>query len=284
LVKIIEEKIILITGSTDGIGYQSAIELAKLGYHVIIHGRNREKTEKALKRIRDEVNNDDAVLSGVYADLSSLAEIKIMISNIYSRFDRLDVLINNAGVIRPERTINEDELEETFAINYLAPFLLTNHLLDLLKKGASSRIVNVVSRVQSNQLDLDDLQLEKGYTAVKAYAKSKTALILFTYFLAERLRNEKVTVNCLHPGVINTKLLRAAFGAGGADLSEGAKTLVFAAVSPKMENVSGKYLVFNRQESSKEITYDKEIQKMLWNRTEEILESSHKEPNSESWN
>ena len=264
-----EKKFILITGSTDGIGYQTAIDLAKSGNHVIVHGRNQEKAELAMRKIEEVTNSYN--LSYVYADLGSFSQIKEMVSDLYKRFDKLDVLINNAGIIRPERTVNQEGLEETFAINYVAPFLLTNLLLDLLKKGTSSRIVNVVSRVQSNQLDTDDLQLEKEYTAVKAYAKSKTALIMFTYLLAKKFRNQDITVNCLHPGVINTKLLRAAFGAGGVSLAEGSKTLVFAATAPELEKVTGKYFVNNRSVSSKEITYDIEVQKTLWKKTEEIL-------------
>jgi len=222
-----------------------------------------------MNKIEKATNSNK--LSYVYADLGSFAQIREMVSNIYERFDRLDVLINNAGVIRSERRVGQEGLEETFAINYVAPFFLTDLLLDLLKKGKSSRIVNVVSRVQSTQLDFEDLQLEKGYTAVKAYAKSKTALIMFTYLLAEKLLDKNITVNCLHPGVINTKLLRSAFGAGGAPLTEGAKTLIFAAIASELENVSGKYFVNNRSKSSKEITYDKEVQRTLWKKTEEIL-------------
>lgn len=234
-----------------------------------MHGRNREKAELTINNIEKATSSNN--VSYVYADLGSFAQLKEMVSYIYDRFDRLDVLINNAGVIRSERRISQEGLEETFAINYVAPFILTKLLLDLLKKGKSGRIVNVVSRVQSNQLDFEDLQLEKGYTAVKAYAKSKTALILFTYLLAEKLKDKDITVNCLHPGVINTKLLRSAFGAGGAPLKEGAKTLIFAATAPELEKVSGKYFVNNRSESSSEITYNKEVQKTLWKKTEDIL-------------
>jgi len=266
---ILEEKIILITGSTDGIGYQTAIELAKSGYHVIVHGRNREKAELTLRSIKKEIN--DSKLSSVYADLRSFTQIKEMVNDVYDRFDRLDVLINNAGVYRSERIITQEGLEETFAVNYVAPFLLTNLLLDLLKKGKSARIVNVTSRVHSNRFDLDNLQLENGYTGVKAYANSKTALILFTYLLADKLKNTDISVNCLHPGVINTKLLRSAFGSQGRSLIDGAKILIFAAIAPELENVSGKYFVNNRSQSSKTTTYDKDIQKMLWKKTEELI-------------
>ena len=177
----------MITGSTDGIGYQAAIELAKLGHHVIIHGRNREKAVSTMNKVQETTKSNQ--LNFVYADLGSLVQIREMVNKFYEHYDRLDVLINNAGVIRQKRTVNQYGLEETFAINYLAPFYLTNLLLDLLENGRPSRIVNVVSRVHSNHFDFDNLQWEKGYTAVKAYAKSKTALILFTYLLAEKLQS-----------------------------------------------------------------------------------------------
>ncbi len=274
-----ETKTILLTGSTDGIGYQAALELAKARHHVIIHGRNKEKAKFAMDKIAKLTHNNN--LSYVYADLGKLDQIRAMASTLYENFNNIDVLINNAGVVRLKRTISQDGLEETFAINYLAPFLLTNLLLDLLINGKSSRIVNVVSRVQSNQLNFDDLQLEKEYTAVKAYAKSKTALILFTYFLAEKLKDKGITVNCLHPGAINTKLLRAVFRSDGASLEVGAKTLVFAATAPELEGVSGKYFVNNLSKSSKKITYDKEVQKILWKKSEELLKNApdlHQKP------
>jgi NAD(P)-dependent dehydrogenase (short-subunit alcohol dehydrogenase family) len=264
-----DKKTILITGSTDGIGYQSAIELAKAGHHVIVHGRNRERVESAVRVIAKESNRDN--LSYVIADLLDFNQIKKMASEIHDKFDKLDILINNAGVYRSKLIYNQNGLEETFVVNYLAPVLLSNLLLDLLKKAESGRIVNVASQVHSNHIDFDDLQLEKGYTGVKAYANSKLALILFTFYFAERLRDTHITINALHPGVINTKLLRSAFGVGGASLTEGANALIFVAIAPEIKKVSGKYFVNNRPESSKNITYDKEIQKRLWEKTEEIL-------------
>ncbi len=266
-----DKKTILITGSTDGIGHQAAIELAEAGHHIIVHGRNRERAESAMRAIAKESKSDN--LSYVNADLLNFNQIKEMVSEIHDKFDTLDVLINNAGVYRSKRSINHDGLEETFAVNYLAPFLLSNLLLDLLKNAQSGRIVNVASRVHSNHVDFDNLQLEQGYTGVKAYANSKLALILFTYYFAEKLRDTNVTINALHPGVINTKLLKSAFGVGGASLTEGASTLIFAAIAPEIKNVSGKYFVNNRPTSSKDITYDKEIQKRLWDNTEEMLKN-----------
>ncbi len=217
-----------------------------------------------------EITNKNNV-SSVYGDLSSFNEIKEMVNDIYNRFNRLDVLINNAGVYRSTRDLTQEGLEETFAINYIAPFILMNLLIDLLKKAKSSRIANVVSRVHSNQLNFNNLQFETGYTGVKAYARSKTCLIMFTYLLADKLKNTEITVNCLHPGIINTKLQRAAIGSGGASLLEGAETLVFAATAPELKNLSGKYFINNSPRPTKDITYNKEIQNKLWKKTEELV-------------
>ncbi|MFW9968924.1 MAG: SDR family NAD(P)-dependent oxidoreductase [Candidatus Odinarchaeota archaeon] len=269
MIKLKDEKIILITGSTDGIGYQTAVELVKLGYTVIIHGRNQEKAELTIQRIKNDTNQNN--IRAVYADLSSFSQIKDMSNMIYNHFDKLDVLINNAGVYKPKRQLTQEGLEETFAVNYVAPFLLTNLLLNLLRNAKSSRIVNVVSRVQSNHLDLKNLQFETGYTGVKAYALSKTCLIMYTYILAQKLRTENITVNCLHPGVINTKLQRTAMGFGGLSPSEGAKNLIYAATSPKLEDISGAYFMNNKSSPTKDITYNKELQQKLWKKTEQLV-------------
>jgi NAD(P)-dependent dehydrogenase (short-subunit alcohol dehydrogenase family) len=266
-----KETFVLITGSTDGIGKEAAIALVNQGAHVIIHGRNQEKTKKTLEIIKKNTNSQK--IDGVTADLGSVSQIKDMVNVLYERFDHLDVLINNAGVYRAQRQITQNGLEETFAVNYVAPFYLSNLLIDLLKKSKSGRIVNVVSQVQSNQLDFNDLQFIKGYTGVKAYARSKTCLIMSTYLLAEKLKNSNITVNCLHPGVINTKLLDAAMGSVGAPVSKGADTLIYAAIAPELKNKSGKYFKNNKPEFSKEITYNKEIQEKLWHLTEELLKT-----------
>ncbi|TFG26718.1 MAG: SDR family NAD(P)-dependent oxidoreductase [Promethearchaeota archaeon] len=269
----LKEKLILITGSTSGIGKATAIKLSKLGAHVIIHGRNEIKTRKTIELIKNEIS--PAKIDGVYADLRSQEQIKEMVEKLYVKFDQLDVLINNAGVIREKRTLTEEGLEETFAVNYIAPFLLTNLLIDLLKKSKAGRIVNVASQVHSNHLDFNDLQYEKGYSGVKAYARSKTCLIMFTYLLAEKLKKTNITVNCLHPGIINTKLLEASMGAPvGAPVSIGAENLIYVATNQKLKNVSGKYFNNKKQEFSKELTYDKEIQKKLWKKTGKILSTN----------
>ncbi|MFX1235198.1 MAG: SDR family NAD(P)-dependent oxidoreductase, partial [Promethearchaeota archaeon] len=224
--------------------------------------------EEIYKNIQGSSNVDVMKI-----DTSSIKSIREFSQQYHKKYSKLDVLINNAGVYKPVRSTTEEGFETTFAVNYIAPFLLTNLLIELLKKSTSSRIVNVASRVHSNQFDFKNLQFERGYTGVKAYAQSKTALILFTYLLADKLKNTNVVANCLHPGVINTKLLRAAYGSYGVPVLEGAKTLIFAATSQELETVTGKYLVSNHPELSKDITYNKTIQKMLWNRTEELIGS-----------
>ena len=263
------KKIVLITGSTDGIGKESAIQLVKQEYHVIIHGRNDKKALGTLKQIRDEVNNNE--VSYVVGDLGSFSEIKALVKDIYSKYSKLNVLINNAGILNNQRNLTEDGLEETIVVNYIAPFYLTNLLMNLLKKGKNSRIINVASEVHSNHLDFENFQFEKGYTGVKAYALSKTCLIMFTYSLAEKLRAYDISVNCLHPGIINTKLLQVTSGTYGAPVSIGAESIIYAATSNELNNETGLYLKNNHREKSKEITYDKNLQSKLWLKTEDIL-------------
>jgi NAD(P)-dependent dehydrogenase (short-subunit alcohol dehydrogenase family) len=262
------QKTVLITGSTDGIGKESAIKLVNSGYYVIIHGRNQQKVLDTIESITLLTNKSD--LSYIIGDLNSFSQIKEMTTQLYEEFDHLDVLVNNAGVYRSSRIINDEGLEQTFAVNYIAPFLITYYLLDLLKKADNARIVNVVSQVHSNQLDLSDLQSSQGYTPVKAYALSKTCLIMFTYRLAERFRSDKMTFNCLHPGIINTKLLEAAMGHLGAPVEQAADYIYYAVNSPDLNNVSGKYLNTTKIEDSKSITYNKILQEQLWKKTEDI--------------
>ena len=203
-------KRILITGSTDGIGKQTAIELAKLGASILIHGRNEERCAKAVNDIVSVSGNAD--INYISADISSLSQVKMMAKDIITKFDRLDVLINNAGVYENGKIFTIDGYEATFAINHLAHFLLTNLLLDLLKSSAPTRIINVSSIAHTNcDFDLENLNSEKYFDSYNAYAISKAANILFTYKLAMNLERSYVTVNSLHPGVISTKLLHKGF-------------------------------------------------------------------------
>lgn len=264
-----KDKVILITGSTDGIGKEAAIKFVEMGVHVIIHGRNQKKAEMIMNEIEKKTNLHN--MSTLYADLASIDQIATMVDDIYKKFDQLDVLINNAGIYRPQRQLSHDGIEETFAVNYIAPYILSNRLVKLLKKTNSSRIVNVVSEVQTNQLDFNNLQFETGYTGVKAYARSKTCLVMYTYLLADKLKKYNITVNCLHPGIINTKVLDAAMGMVGSPTSVGADTLIHAATSSKLEGITGKFLDMKRIQPSKDITYNKELQEKLWQKTEKLI-------------
>ncbi len=260
-------KTILVTGSTDGIGRQAAIDLLKLGAHVIIHARNEQRAIKAIEFIKNHAGLDG--IEAAIADLSSLEQIRGMAARIRKEHGHLDVLLNNAGVYQNRRTTTVDGYETTFAVNHLAPFLLTLLLLDMIKKSGSGRIVNVASQAHASSLDFDNLQGEKSYSAYQAYAGSKLCNIMFTYMLADLLEGRDISVNCLHPGVIDTKLLRAGFG-GGAPVSEGSRRLVFCAISPECEGLTGRYFVDCREVKSSTISYDKKAQIRLWEMSERM--------------
>ena len=263
-----KDKTVLITGATDGIGRQTALELAKSGARIFIHGRNEKKCQHTISFIENQGGRSH--IEYFCADLSDFKQIRRMADNILGRTDRLDVLINNAGIFEKERKLTSDGLEMTFAVNHLAYFLLTGLLLDLLKGSAPARIVNVSSMAHSSDIDFNNLRGEKHYSGLEAYSLSKLANILFTFSLAEKLKDSGITVNCLHPGVISTKLLHAGFGFGGDSLEEGAKTSVFLASSNEIADVSGEYFNNSRIASPASIAYDKDVQKRLWYISEEL--------------
>lgn len=255
-------KNILITGSTDGIGRQTALELAKKGYRVLIHGRNEERCKAAVTYVKENSGNDQVTF--FIADLTEFRDIKNLADEVKKTVPVLDVLINNAGVFETERIILPNGFEKTFMVNYLAHFVLTLQLLELLKKAEEGRIVNVSSMAQAGTIDFDNLNGEKYYDGYNAYAVSKLENVLFTYKLARMLQSTNITSNCLHPGVISTKLLHAGWGIGGASTEEGAKTSVFAATSPELKGKSGLYLVNSRESRSSAMSYDKKVQDRLW--------------------
>ncbi len=265
-----ENKIVLITGATDGIGKQTAYELADKNATVILHGRNKGRLLKTQEEISHLTNNNN--ISIVTANLSSLKHVRLFAEEIKTKFKQLDVLINNAGVYMKTRVLTEDGFETTFAVNHLAPLLLTNLLLNLLKQSRSARIINVSSIAHTRaQLAFENLNSEKHFDAYNAYAVSKLANVLFTYKLADQLKNDSVTVNALHPGVIGTKLLHAGFNIGGAPVKEGAATSVYLASSNEVENVSGKYFERMEDVASSDDSYNKENQKKMWNVSSQMV-------------
>ncbi len=264
--------VILVTGSTDGIGKATARELAVRGAEVILHGRDHGKGEKVFQELKAVTGN--SALSLITADFSEQKNVRRLAEEVSSCYDRLDVLINNAGTGKKERIITPDGIEMTFAVNYLAPFLLTRLLLPLLKTGAASRVVNVSSVTHNfiKKIDWDNLQGEKGYTVYGMYALTKFANITFTYMLAERLAGNGITVNCVNPGVVSTKLLKGLFPSLLAKPpSDGAQLIVYLALSPGVAGVTGKY--FNESEEpgpSSDLSYDPGVQERLWLVAEEL--------------
>ncbi len=248
-----KNKNILITGATAGIGLETAKALAKQGANVYIHGRNKEKAQKAVDEVIAYSGNKN--VDFFIADLSSQKEVRKLADEVKAKLDRLDVLINNAGGVFQKRQLSVDGIEMTFANNHLSYFLLTHLLLDLLKKSANSRIVNVASHSHySGKFDFEDMKMERSYNIMKAYERSKLGNVLFTMELAERLKGTGVTVNALHPGVVKTgiagkntgKLVVLAWKLfelyqGAISAEDGAKTSIYLASSPEVEGESGKY-------------------------------------------
>src|SRR5919112_935594 len=259
---------ILVTGATDGLGRSVAQEFAAEGATVLLHGRSPERLEATLEELSSQTGGENA--SSYLADLSSLAAVRDLAQRILSEHERLDVLVNNAGVISPERRESEDGYELTFAVNYLSPFLLTRLPLPLLKDSAPARIVNVASAGQS-PLDFSNLMLEHGYDAMKAYSQSKLAQVMFTFELAEQLRGTGVTVNALHPAsLMDTKMVQDTFGYTMSTVEEGADATVHLAASPELEGVTGRYFDGTREARANGQAYDKEARQTLWELSEEL--------------
>ncbi len=268
----LEGKTILVTGATDGVGKQSALELAQMGAKVILHGRSLERARQTKKEIEQATGNHQ--LDIVLADYCSLKQVKAMAEEINAKFSHLDVLLNNTGVYLKDRFVTEDGFEMTFQVNYLSVFLLTNLLLGLLKKSSPARIVTVASTAHMGSgLDFNDLQMEKDFDGEKAYRLSKLACICMSYELAERLKNSGVTSNSLHPGAVDTKMLRFAHeDMQGINIQDGAATSVYLASSPDVEGVTGLFYDEKKPIKSKELSYDPATRKKFWEIGEKLLE------------
>ena len=266
-------KTVLITGATAGIGKATALGLATMGAHVAITGRDPARTEATAGEIHATGGRQ---VDAFVADLSSQSEVRRLADEVLQRLSRIDVLINNVGGYWNTRQVTADGLEHTFAVNHLAPFLLTSLLLDRLKHNAPARVVTVSSHAHaSGRIDFDDLQSERSYSGARAYNQSKLANVLFTYELARKLQATPVTANALHPGVVNTS-----FGtedpAGVQRLfvpfmrpfmktpAEGAATPIHLASAPDLERVTGRYFANSKPKKSSQRSYDEATAARLW--------------------
>ena len=261
-------KICMITGANSGIGKETAVGLAKQGATIILVCRDAAKGEAALKEIKERTGN--SAIDMLLADLSSQQAIQDLVKDFKSKTQKLHVLINNAGIVLSKRSLSADGIETQFAVNHLAPFFLTNLLLDVLKASAPARVVNVSSAMHK-WATLDDLQSEKKYGAFSTYGKSKLALTLFTYELARRLQGSGVTVNAVHPGVVKTNLGRDMnwFSRGFSKIFfkspvKGAATSIYVASSPDVEGITGKYFANKKETPSSQLSYDESAAKQIW--------------------
>lgn len=274
-------KVCLITGANSGIGYQTALELARMGATVVMVCRNRAKGEAAQSEIKAKSGNANIDL--LLADLSSQQSIHQLAANFKQRYTQLHVLVNNAGLFSMQRKETVDGIEMTLAVNLLAPFLLTNLLLDVLKASAPARIVNVSSEAQAiNFIDMNDLQGVRKYGGWRAYGQSKLALVLFTYELARKLQGTGVTANCLHPGFVATNFAQSDMAAPLRALTQfvfsllaisperGAQTSLYLASSPDVEDITGKYFDKSIPKRSVARSYDESLQRALWKECAEL--------------
>jgi NAD(P)-dependent dehydrogenase (short-subunit alcohol dehydrogenase family) len=277
---IMRGKIVLVTGSNSGIGKETAYQLARMGATVVMAVRNRESGEAAMKKIMEATGNKN--VSILVADLSIMDGVRDLAKQFKEKHDKLDVLVNNAGGIFAHRIVTDDGFEMSLALNHLAPVLLIHELMDALKAGAPSRIVNVSSGAHAfGRVDLDDLQ-STNYSSMRAYGGAKLMIIMATYLLSRKLKGTDITINVLHPGVVRTRFgqndtgrFRRAFfrffSLFAKSPEKGAKTSVYLASSPEVEGVSGKYFVNSREKESSKESYDVELQEEVWKKTLEML-------------
>lgn len=277
---ILQGKVCLITGANSGIGKATALGLAHLGATVILVCRDQHRGEAAQAEIKAQSGNASVDL--LLADLASQASLRQLAEAVKAQYPNLHVLVNNAGVMPSHRTLTADGLEANFAINHLGPFLLTNLLLDVLKASAPSRIVFVASQVVS-PLDFEDLQSEQHFGMNSTYGKSKLCNILITQELAKRLEGTRVTVNCLHPGLVSSNLshdwaapLRVLYRLVGMSPAKGAQTALYLASSPEVEGITGKYFKKQRPVPAPKLAQDEASTKRLWQVSEEMTQlASH---------
>jgi len=273
-----KDKIVLITGSSSGIGKATALALAKLGATILIVSRNEQRGQKALKDIQAQSQNTNIYFFS--CDLSLMADVKSLAQEIKSKYDRIDVLINNAGILPGKHALTPEGLEVCWATNYLSGFLLTLSLMDLLMQSVSARIINVSSEAHRlGQLNIEQQASPEKYSSFTAYCDSKFANILFTYELSRRLELTNITVNCLHPGVIASNFGTTAYGMVKwlfrltrplmKSAKQGATTVVYLATSLEVAGITGKYFKNKKAVKSAKETYSTHLARRLWKFSEE---------------
>lgn len=270
--KRIKEQTILITGATDGLGKSAARALAAKGAKLLLHGRNPEKGEAVLREIKEETGNK--AVSYWNADFAVLSDVASLTDRLLRSGEHIDVLINNAGLGSGKRTgavreLNGDGYELRFTVNYLSHVMMTTRLLPLLRDGG--RIVNV-SSIGQTDIDFDDVMMERGYGASRAYCQSKLAQIMYTFDLAEKLTDRRIVVNALHPSTyMNTKMVAEHFGEFQSTVEEGTEALLRLAISQELEGVTGEY--FNVLEKDRAISqaYDRDARGKLREATARLL-------------
>jgi NAD(P)-dependent dehydrogenase (short-subunit alcohol dehydrogenase family) len=267
----LDEHVILVTGSTDGLGRAVARELAAQGATVVLHGRDRAKGEATLRQLRAETGSERLTFQP--ADFSSLAQVRGLAERVLAEHDRLDVLVNNAGIGSGSgrRELSEDGYELRFAVNYLAAFLLTRLLEPLLVRSAPARIVNVSSAGQA-PIDFDDVMLERGYSGIQAYCQSKLALVMLTLDLAEELRGRGVTATCLHPGTYMPTKMVLERGTRPVDsLESGVAATMRLIADPELQGVTGAYFERMREALAHPQAYDEGVRRRLRELSAELV-------------
>ncbi len=274
-------KTVLITGATSGIGLEASVALARMGAWVVMVGRDPRKTAGKVGEVQSR--SGSSLVDSLLCDLASQAEVRALADSFLAKYERLHALVNNAGTVYVKRTVTQDNLEATFAVNYLSSFLLTNLLLDRLIQSQPARVVNVASNGHyRGTLDFNDLGFEHGYQIMRAYSRSKLAEVLFTRELARRLEGTGVTANCVHPGAVATNIwdrapayTRPIFAIAKriAMISPeaGAATLVYLAASPEVAGKSGLYFENSRPKTPSRLAQDDALATRLWDESAKLV-------------
>jgi NAD(P)-dependent dehydrogenase (short-subunit alcohol dehydrogenase family) len=271
-------KVCLVTGGTSGIGEMAACQLAELNAAVLLVGSGSEKCALVTQEIKHKTGNQ--AVTSLAADLSIQDEVRRIAAEFQRRYQRLDVLVNNAGEVFMYRRLTPDGIERTFALDHLSYFLLTNLLLPALLASAPARVINLTSAIHTQgRLDFSDLQNRRGYNGLRAYSQSKLANLLFTFELARRLEGSRVTVNALHPGYVvdsygpnRSRFLKpvlSLLGMGGITPEEAARNVTYLASSPDVEEITGSYFARDRSVTSL-VSYDEETARLLWEVSAEL--------------